>query len=107
MICVMTSKWVGDALGKDGIYAVWIAMRNYPWLSQSDYHDQGEAGASLMRSFNQLVVIQDGACTIADISTPTTFLLWAPAECFPQDICCNSTHTTVSLSSVDRLLSAT
>lgn len=67
MISVMTSKWVGDALGKDGIYGVWITMRRYPWLSQADYHDQGETGASFMKPFDHLVVIQDEECTIAEI----------------------------------------
>ncbi|KAF9005995.1 Cl-channel protein [Cyathus striatus] len=64
MICVMTSKWVGDALGKDGIYSVWIAMRNYPWLPPVDYHDKGETGANLMRPRLQLVVIDDEVTTI-------------------------------------------
>lgn len=63
----MTSKWVGDAFGKDGIYAVWIAMRRYPWLPPADYHDKGETGALLMTPFSELVVIQDEACTIANI----------------------------------------
>jgi len=67
MICVMTSKWVGDALGKDGIYSVWIAMRRYPWLPPVDYHDKGETGAHLMKPLERLVVIEDGQCTVADL----------------------------------------
>ncbi|KAK2463643.1 hypothetical protein APHAL10511_004394 [Amanita phalloides] len=67
MISVMTSKWVGDAFGKDGIYAVWIAMRRYPWLPPADYHDNGETGARLMKPFSELEVIQDEQCTVADI----------------------------------------
>ncbi|KAF8631881.1 hypothetical protein AX15_002146 [Amanita polypyramis BW_CC] len=67
MISVMTSKWVGDAFGKDGIYAVWIAMRRYPWLPPMDYHDSGETGANLMKPFSELVVIQDEQCTTTDI----------------------------------------
>jgi len=67
MISVMTSKWVGDAFGKDGIYAVWIAMRRYPWVPMADYHDKGETGALLMTPFSELVVIQDEACTVAGI----------------------------------------
>ncbi|KAG5642627.1 hypothetical protein DXG03_002465 [Asterophora parasitica] len=59
MICVMTSKWVGDAMGKDGIYAVWIAMRQYPWLPPVDYRDKGETGANIMKPLEQLVVIND------------------------------------------------
>ncbi|KAG6891249.1 hypothetical protein C0995_008501 [Termitomyces sp. Mi166 len=59
MICVMTSKWVGDAISKDGIYPVWIALRQYPWLSPFTYHDKGETGADVMKSFDELVVIND------------------------------------------------
>ncbi|KNZ72656.1 H(+)/Cl(-) exchange transporter 3 [Termitomyces sp. J132] len=59
MICVMTSKWVGDAISKDGIYPVWIALRQYPWLSPFTYHDKGETGADVMKSFSELVVIND------------------------------------------------
>ncbi|KAG5639080.1 hypothetical protein H0H81_007024 [Sphagnurus paluster] len=59
MICVMTAKWVGDAMGKDGIYSVWIAMRHYPWLPPVDYRDTGETGANIMKSMDQLVVIND------------------------------------------------
>ncbi|KAF8637590.1 hypothetical protein AX17_002659 [Amanita inopinata Kibby_2008] len=66
MICVMTSKWVGDAFNKDGIYAVWIAMRRYPWLPPMDYHDKGETGANLMRPFSELIVIQDEELSVAD-----------------------------------------
>ncbi|KAJ6624915.1 Cl-channel protein [Mycena sp. CBHHK59/15] len=70
MICVMTSKWVGDAFGKDGgIYAVWIAMRGYSWLPPVDYHDKGETGAQLMRPVERLVVIEDDRETIADLES--------------------------------------
>jgi chloride channel 3/4/5 len=72
MISVMTSKWVGDALGKDGIYSVWIAMRQYPWLPPVDYKDKGETGAHLMRPFEDLVVIEDGQVTLLELGG----LLW-------------------------------
>ncbi|RDB23755.1 H(+)/Cl(-) exchange transporter 3 [Hypsizygus marmoreus] len=67
MICVMTAKWVGDALGKDGIYSVWIAMRRYPWLPAVDYHDKGETGANIMRSLEKLVTIEDERFTVAEL----------------------------------------
>lgn len=67
MICVMTSKWVGDALGTDGIYAVWIAMRRYPWLPPVDYRDMGQTGANLMKPVEQLTVIEDNVLTIHDL----------------------------------------
>ncbi|KAF8075038.1 Cl-channel protein [Lyophyllum atratum] len=67
MICVMTSKWVGDAMGKDGIYSVWIAMRNYPWLPPVDYHDKGETGADIMKPLERLVVIDDEQLSTRDL----------------------------------------
>jgi len=70
MICVMTSKWVGDAMGKDGIYSVWIAMRNYPWLPPVDYHDKGETGADIMKPLERLVVIDDEQLSIRDLGMP-------------------------------------
>ncbi|KAJ7746724.1 Cl-channel protein [Mycena maculata] len=68
MISVMVSKWVGDAFGKDGgIYAVWIAMRGYPWLPPVDFHDRGETGAHLMRPLQRLVVIEDERESLAEL----------------------------------------
>ena len=67
MICVMISKWVGDAMGKDGIYSVWIAMRRYPWLPPVDYHDKGLTGANLMKPLTQVIVIEDGVTTVGDL----------------------------------------
>jgi chloride channel 3/4/5 len=68
MICVMTSKWVGDYMGKDGIYSVWIAMRRYPWLPPVDYRDRGETGANIMKPLSQVVVIEDGVTTVAELT---------------------------------------
>ncbi|KAF9269075.1 Cl-channel protein [Marasmius fiardii PR-910] len=67
MISVMTAKWVGDALGRDGIYTVWIAMRGYPWLPPVDYHDQGESAAGIMKPVDQLVVIEDGESSLEEL----------------------------------------
>jgi chloride channel 3/4/5 len=63
----MTSKWVGDYMGKDGIYSVWIAMRRYPWLPPVDYRDRGETGANIMKPLSQVVVIEDGITTVAEL----------------------------------------
>ncbi|KAH9172986.1 Cl-channel protein [Lactarius sanguifluus] len=45
MISVMISKWIADALGPDGIYASWIALRRYPWLTPFEFRDNGEIAA--------------------------------------------------------------
>jgi chloride channel 3/4/5 len=68
MISVMISKWVGDAIGTDGIYSVWIAMRGYPWLPPVDYHDKGETGADIMKPVEELVVIEEEICTLRGLS---------------------------------------
>jgi chloride channel 3/4/5 len=36
MIAVMISKWVGDAMGKRGIYESWIRFNGYPLLDNRD-----------------------------------------------------------------------
>ena len=36
MVAVMLSKWVGDALGKQGIYESWIHRNAYPFLDNRD-----------------------------------------------------------------------
>ncbi|KAF9054444.1 Cl-channel protein [Panaeolus papilionaceus] len=69
MICVMTSKWVGDALGKDGIYAAWIAMRRYPWLPPVDHRDGGELGTDVMKPLSDIIVIKDAITTLGDLKT--------------------------------------
>jgi chloride channel 3/4/5 len=66
-LAVMTAKWVGDGLGKDGIYSVWIAMRRYPWLPPLDYHDRGETGAHIMKPFDRLIVIEDEEYTALEL----------------------------------------
>ncbi|KJA28132.1 hypothetical protein HYPSUDRAFT_34482 [Hypholoma sublateritium FD-334 SS-4] len=67
MICVMTSKWVGDALGKEGIYSAWIAMRRYPWLPPATYRDAGETGATLMKPLARVVAIRDAVTTVREL----------------------------------------
>ncbi|KAJ4473627.1 Cl-channel protein [Lentinula aciculospora] len=67
MVGVMTAKWVGDALGKDGIYNVWIAMRQYPFIPPVDFNDKGRTAADAMKPFGTLVKIQEGQSTIKDL----------------------------------------
>lgn len=55
----MVSKWVADAMGKEGIYASWIAMRQYPWLHPGEYRDNGETAAQIVKSVENLIIIHD------------------------------------------------
>ncbi|CCM00247.1 uncharacterized protein FIBRA_02276 [Fibroporia radiculosa] len=70
MIAVMVSKWVGDYFGKEGIYSLWIAMREYPWLPPAEYRDKGETAADVMKPAANLVVINENrdGCTLQDIN---------------------------------------
>ncbi|KAJ3849426.1 Cl-channel protein [Lentinula lateritia] len=67
MVGVMTAKWVGDALGEDGIYNVWISMRQYPFIPPVDYNDEGRIAADAMRPFGMLNKIQESQATLQDI----------------------------------------
>lgn len=76
MIVVMTAKWVGDALGTDGIYATWIAMHRYPWLPPVDFKDfRQETGESIMKSADSLIKIEDGALTVSELGMSAIILL--------------------------------
>ncbi|TBU47598.1 chloride channel [Dichomitus squalens] len=70
MISVMVSKWVADAFGKDGIYTVWIAMRQYPWLPTRDFRDKGQTAAHVMKPVSNLFVIHDDGhgCSVKELN---------------------------------------
>lgn len=70
----MVSKWVADALERwgdanknssntstTGIYAVWIALRAYPWLpsTAAEFKDEGQTADVVMKRVGDLVVIHD------------------------------------------------
>jgi chloride channel 3/4/5 len=76
MISVMVSKWVGDAFGREGIYASWIALRRYPWLPTPEFRDRGETAASIMRPLSELVIIHDGESTVNDLGKSNTFVIF-------------------------------
>ena len=70
MISVVVSKWVADAFGKEGIYSVWIAMRQYPWLPPDEYRDQGQTAAQIVKPVESLVIIHDDEMsTLKDLNT--------------------------------------
>ena len=73
MISVMISKWIADALGPDGIYASWIALRRYPWLTPFEFRDNGEIASDVMTPADKLVVLHEGS-PLSELSQ-YTFLL--------------------------------
>jgi len=44
----LVGKWVGDAISKEGIYAAWIQLRQYPSLPSGDFRDSGETAEKAM-----------------------------------------------------------
>ncbi|KAG8803922.1 hypothetical protein FRB91_000664 [Serendipita sp. 411] len=57
MISVIISKFIGDALGKEGIYAVWIQLRGYPAFPNQEFRDAGQKAGSVMVPVDKLVCV--------------------------------------------------
>jgi chloride channel 3/4/5 len=49
MVAVMTAKWVGDALGRIGIYDAHIKLNAYPFLDNKDEFTQNTVANVVMR----------------------------------------------------------
>ncbi|KAK6167989.1 hypothetical protein SNE40_021902 [Patella caerulea] len=49
MAAAMTSKWVGDALGREGIYDAHIALNGYPYLDSKEEFTHQTIAADVMR----------------------------------------------------------
>ncbi|XP_060598222.1 H(+)/Cl(-) exchange transporter 3-like [Ruditapes philippinarum] len=49
MLATMASKWVGDALGKQGIYDAHIRLNGYPYLDNKEEFTHTTIAADVMR----------------------------------------------------------
>lgn len=49
MAAAMASKWVGDALGKQGIYDAHIGLNGYPFLDSKDEFQHTTLAADVMQ----------------------------------------------------------
>jgi len=67
MIVVMIAKWVADSFNVGGIYAVWLAMRRYVWLPQTEFRDYGKTCEGFMRPLDQLAVINGQDSTVRSL----------------------------------------
>ncbi|XP_014783628.1 H(+)/Cl(-) exchange transporter 5 isoform X2 [Octopus bimaculoides] len=70
MLAVMTSKWVGDALGKEGIYDAHIRLNGYPYLDSKEEFTHTTMAADVMRprrSDPPLCVITQDSMTVEEI----------------------------------------
>lgn len=68
MIAVMIAKWVGDAIGKKGIYESWIQFQGYPFLDNKDDKAVPDVPVSqIMTRFEDLIVLAAEGNTIAGL----------------------------------------
>ncbi|KAJ7420075.1 H(+)/Cl(-) exchange transporter 3 [Willisornis vidua] len=70
MAAVMTSKWVGDAFGREGIYEAHIRLNGYPFLDAKEEFTHTTLAADVMRprrSDPPLAVLTQDNMTVEDI----------------------------------------
>ncbi|XP_028176992.1 H(+)/Cl(-) exchange transporter 3 isoform X4 [Ostrinia nubilalis] len=71
MAAAMASKWVGDALGRQGIYDAHIALNGYPFLDSKDEFQHTSLAADVMqpKRNDTLAVITQDSMTVDDVET--------------------------------------
>lgn len=74
MIAVMVAKWVGDSLNPEGIYIAWIGLHDYPFMPNSEFHDQGEVAQDVMVPISDLVTINGKSITLRVLSASVCHL---------------------------------
>nr|XP_060509768.1 H(+)/Cl(-) exchange transporter 3 isoform X3 [Panthera onca] len=70
MAAVMTSKWVGDAFGREGIYEAHIRLNGYPFLDAKEEFTHTTLAADVMRPRRNdppLAVLTQDNMTVDDI----------------------------------------
>lgn len=70
MAAAMTSKWVGDALGREGIYDAHIALNGYPYLDSKEEFTHTTIAADVMRPRRNdppLCVITQDSMTVEEV----------------------------------------
>ncbi|XP_033221548.1 H(+)/Cl(-) exchange transporter 5 isoform X2 [Belonocnema kinseyi] len=71
MAAAMASKWVGDALGKQGIYDAHIGLNGYPFLDSKDEFQHTTLAADVMQPKRNeaLHVLTQDSMTVEDMET--------------------------------------
>ncbi|XP_053399925.1 H(+)/Cl(-) exchange transporter 4-like isoform X2 [Mercenaria mercenaria] len=72
MLATMASKWVGDALGKQGIYDAHIRLNGYPYLDNKEEFTHTTIAADVMRPRRNdppLCVITQESMSLEEIET--------------------------------------
>lgn len=70
MAAVMTSKWVGDAFGKEGIYDGHIRLNGYPFLDSKEEFTHTTLATDVMRPRRnepELTTVAQEGMTVADL----------------------------------------
>lgn len=69
MAASMAAKWVGDALGRDGIYDAHIKLNGYPFLDSKEEFNHTTLAADIMEPRNDAVfsVLTQDSMTVAQI----------------------------------------
>ncbi|XP_057660281.1 H(+)/Cl(-) exchange transporter 5 [Diorhabda carinulata] len=69
MAAAMASKWVGDALGRQGIYDAHIALNGYPFLDSKDEFQHTSLAADVMQPKRNetLSVLTQDSMTVDDV----------------------------------------
>ncbi len=72
MAAIMAAKWVGDALGKQGVYDAHIGLNGYPFLDNKEEFPHTTIAADAMRpkrGETPLAVLTQDSMTVDDIDT--------------------------------------
>ncbi|XP_030626935.1 H(+)/Cl(-) exchange transporter 4 isoform X2 [Chanos chanos] len=71
MAAAVTSKWVADAFGKEGIYEAHIRLNGYPYLDQDEFTHRTLATDVMRprRSEPPLAVLTQDSTTVEDVET--------------------------------------
>ncbi len=75
MAAVMTSKWVGDAFGREGIYEAHIRLNGYPFLDAKEEFTHTTLAREVMRPRRNdlpLAVLTQDDMTLAELQTIIT-----------------------------------
>ena len=70
MAAIMTAKWVGDALGKQGVYDAHILLNDYPFLDNKEEFQHTTTASDAMKpklGDASLSVLTEDSMTVADL----------------------------------------
>lgn len=68
MAAAMASKWVGDALGKEGVYDAHIGLNGYPFLDNKEELPHTALAADVMQpKYEPLTVLTQDSMTVDDV----------------------------------------